>query len=293
MTAKPFTALMRATRGEGLVSYGLVAGLIAAFAIGGLSVMGDFLAKEFREITERLGGAETVMIVTPRPSYASPCGDLYTSGSRTDAIFGAPASDGSADLPVACHFETRAGLEGGWTVVASQREAAPAVAWNEGISPARSSAGYFDMSFTLSEHQLPAHGAFAVGRRLDSGAIQILDGVGARYSTADFAYVGESYLESLEAPGVFYDIHRDVAAAYCGHEPESQLQTDTAGSQWFDTLTFNLRSPVEEEGAGSCGQVEHSYAFSPNADTQSLRGYAYDGYTGPTSEPYSWIVLVR
>lgn len=283
----------RATRGEGMLSYGIVAGLIAVFALSSLSVLGQYLAGEFRDTATRLGSAETVVIATRYPSYASPCGDLYAAGERTDGLFVAPASDGSTGITVPCHFETRPGLEGGWTVVASQREAAPASSWDEGIETSRGDPGYFDTSFALSEHQLPDHAAFAVGRRLDSGAIEILDGVASRYTAGNLAYVGEGYLESLETVGRFYDIHRHVAENFCGHEPESDHRTDAAESEWSDTLTFNIRSPVEEGGAGTCGQVEQTFAFSPNAVSQDNRGYAYDGYKGATSEPYSWIVLVR
>lgn len=286
-------AFARATRGEGMVSYGIVAGLIAVFALSGLSVLGQYLAGEFRDTATRLGSAETVVIATRYPIYASPCGELYAEGERMDGLFVAPASDGSTGLTVACHFETRPGLEGGWTVVASQRETAPASSWDEGIETSRSDPGYFDTSFALSERQLPDHAAFAVGRRLDSGAIEILDGVAARYTAGSLAYVAEGYLESLETAGHFYDIHRHVAENFCGHEPESDHRTNAAGSEWSDTLTFNLRSLVEEDGAGTCGQVEQTFAFSPNAASQDHRGYAYDGYKGATSEPYSWIVLVR
>jgi len=210
-----------------------------------------------------------------------------------DGLFVAPASDGSTELTVACHFETRPGLEGGWTVVANQREAAPASSWDEGIETSRSDPGYFDTSFALSERQLPDHADFAVGRRLDSGAIEILDGVAASYTTGNIAYTGSGYLESLETTGRFYDIHRHVAENFCGHEPESDHRTNVASSEWSDTLTFNLRSPVEEAGSGTCGQVEQTFAFSPNAVSQDNRGYAYDGFKGATTEPYSWIVLVR
>lgn len=290
---RSWKSLARSTRGEGMVSYGLVTGLIVALSVSGLAAMGKFLSQEFRDTTERLGGAETVMIVTPRPSYASPCGDLYASGSRTNGVFEAPASDGSPSLSMACHFETRPGLEGGWTVVASQRETAPASSWGEGIDTSRSGPGYFDTSFALSEYQLPAHGAFAVGRRLDSGAIEILDGVSASYTTGSLAYWGADYLESLEAPGVFYDIHRNVAENFCGHEPQSDHRVNGEEAIWNDTLTFNLRDDARPETTEGCGQVELTYAFSPLVVDAEKRGYAYEGYKGATVEPYSWIVLVR
>ena len=290
---RDWKTFVRATRGEGMVSYGIVAGLIAVFALSGLSFLVQYLAGEFRDTATRLGGAETVVIATRYPSYASPCADLYAGGERTDGLFMAPASDGSPGLTVACHFESRPGLEGGWMEVASQREVAPASSWDEGIETSRNDPGYFDTSFALSQRQLPDHAAFAVGRRLDSGAIEILDGVAARYSTGNLAFMAEGYLESLETAGYFYDIHRHVAENFCSHEPESDHRTDVASSPWSDTLTFNLRSPVEEESSGNCGQVEQTFAFSPKATSQEIRGYAYDGYKGATSDPYSWIVLVR
>lgn len=277
------------TRGESMITYGVSLALVAIVSAVALADLSDLLGGQYRSMASRLGAD----LGEDAPIVLSPCSDLYASGVRTDGIYAAAMSDGSTGISVGCHFETSFGLAGGWTVAAHQLEAAPAASWGIGIAPGRVATTFYDTSFALAASQMPVHGNMAVGRRLADGTIQILDGVSEPYGPGDLEYTGADAGESLVASGVFYEIHRSSSGNYCDHDPESPDGLRDI-PEWFDTLTFDLLTPVEEGAVGTCGvHVDRTWAFSPNHPTQSYRGYSYDGSKSLTDEPYAWVVLVR
>jgi len=186
---------------------------------------------------------------------------------------------------VACHFETSGPLEGGWTIVAYQRDNNP-VTWDSAsLATQRPIPTYFDTSFTMTDAQIPPHGHTAFGRKFFAApnAVEIVDAVSLIYNTGPINVTGVDFRVG-EKTGKQYQIHRSPTLAWTAHDPENESFSTTEGERWSNTLTFDEKT----NNAISA----YTWAFSPHAPLQG-RGFSYLGSVGLTTENFAWVVMVR
>jgi len=219
------------------------------------------------------------------------------AASQFVAVIDPDGAGPSVPQNVWCHFETAGPLEGGWTVVAFQREDGPQGDWGAGIEPARAAASYFASSFAMSDAQIPPHAQTAFGRRFfdAQNEIEILDAVTLAYTTGDIAFVGAAALPGVLDPGKLYDVSRRSTGFYDLNDPEMDLILPghpSYSAAWEQTLIFDVNDGDVGEVAGRIS--DFGWSFSPRNDASAAqRGFSYNGNFNTTVENFGWAVLVR
>ncbi|MDD4409734.1 MAG: fibrinogen-like YCDxxxxGGGW domain-containing protein, partial [Candidatus Pacebacteria bacterium] len=213
------------------------------------------------EYTEPLTGCQTTGQL-----YGS-CSELKASGQNTNGVYLIMVNGNTFN--VYCDMVTDGG---GWTMVVAQYEDDPVTNWNEGIQSDYDPSLNTKKGFTLNTSQIPTHDQVAFGKDLSPTYIDY----------ANFSYTSGNIAKTLlfsPKSGKSYHVHRETGSYYSSHDPEASTGT---AFKWNNTLTF-------DETGGTKG----TWAFSPNNDVVSARGYNFNGYVGANTDIYAWTVWVR
>lgn len=208
--------------------------------------------------------------------YQTVCENLFTSCKD---ILDYKVSNGSGvynivnngkEYPVYCDMTT---LGGGWTMVLAQFETNP-ISWDEGIQNDYNPSLSTSQSFTLNNSEIPEHNQISYGHNLNAGTNNYF------YFNYQTGNIPKTLINNLINGKDFY-IHRNINNYYSRHNPESSLSNPGA-AKWRNTLTINL--------VGS----EFTYAFSPNHNERSFRGYSYNGADlSGSNQSQAWTLWVR
>lgn len=215
--------------------------------------------------------AEVRILPMRRPIPVS-CRELHAFGETRDGIYiiDPDAAGGTAPLQVRCDMG-----HGGWTMVAAQFEADPALAWDNSTSGAYDPTLSAHESFALSQSQLPPHDETAFGLNIDAIAVERF---AMTYGTA-----AEVNLSGITGQSGFtYDLYRSDVAAQPDLDPES----GPAGPAPADRVSCMVLDRT--------GTAGFDWAFCPNASSASERGAAMSGVDRrSTSDVAAWTIWVR
>lgn len=160
---------------------------------------------------------------------------------------------------------------GGWMLITVQKEMFP-VGWGQGVHP---SYNPLVDSFSFNEGQLPAaRYQVAFGTNIGEPFTMFGDFV---YTTGNIPKTNFT----SRVPVRQYHIHRESNSIYYQFNPDSVSYGD--GGEYNNTLTIDRTS-----------QLGRNWAFSPNAITESERGYYINGSNvSANNDSNSWTIWVR
>lgn len=215
--------------------------------------------------------SETRILPMRRPVPVS-CRELYAFGETRDGIYriDPDAAGGTAPILVRCDMG-----HGGWTLVAAQFEADPALGWDNVNSGSYDPTLASHESFALNQSQLPPHGETAFGLNIDATAVERFD---MTYGTA-----AEVDLPAITgASGFDYDLYRSDLLAQPDLDPESGA-TAPAPTDRVSCMVLDRT-----------GTAGFDWAFCPNASDPDKRGAAMGGVDRrSTSDAAAWTIWVR